>query len=203
MVQHTCTRHLVLLNDIILVCSGNSSSGMSSSSMSFSMSSGNKLNIHQVFYLDKITLCDLQKVSPSEDTAAFEIGTNDRPYHFIAETESDKKIWLEEIELAILAIRKEEEAQKGLGWYHQTIQGSLYSAAINGPIDVLHLHIEEFKSKGTSLDTLDQSGMTALHWAALFDRLDAVICLVENGCNIDTLVSLLFFIRSTISLYIY
>ena len=49
--------------------------------------------------------------------------------------------------------------------------------------------IEERLQSGESLDTPDESGMTALHWASLYGHSEVVEQLINNNCNIDCLNS--------------
>ena len=103
MVAHTSTRQIVLLNDVFMICSINSSSAMQI------YSSPDKLVIHQVFYLDTISICDMKKLNPEEDPCVFAVITEERPYQFIADTPEEKDIWLEELEDAIMCIMFEKQ----------------------------------------------------------------------------------------------
>ena len=141
-----------------------------------------KLNLHQVFYLNQITINDLAVSSKDEDVAAFEIRTEDRPFQFIAESESDKKIWLEELEAAILCIMA-TNSNKDIGWQHRIIRSSIFSAALRDDVDQLNFQISRCKTG--SLDDLDDSGMNALHWASLFGNIRCVQILLNNGCDIN------------------
>ncbi len=145
-----------------------------------------KLNLHQVMYLNQISIVDLKQTNPDEDPCAFEIRTPERPYHFAAESETDKKIWLEELEAAIFCIMSTVE-HKPLGWQHEVILGTMYSAAMKGEVELLGRHVE--RRIGQTIDEPDESGMTALHWASLFGRLEAVELLVEAGSDVDHLNS--------------
>lgn len=175
-VQHTSKRYMILLNDVILVNSVQSSGFMT----------GDKLELHQVFELDQISVTDMQHQNPEEDPALFQIATKERPYFFIAESEGDKKIWLEELEAAICCIMSTKE-NKPPTWHHETFRGTIHSAAMLGEIDILTSHIKRLKEKSESVDVLDPSGMTPLHWAAMMGQFDAVNLLLDSGATIDFL----------------
>lgn len=135
---------------------------------------------------EELAFIDLRNVSSAEDASAFAIRTHDRPFHLFADSESDKKIWLEELEAATLCIKASEPNQR-LGWQHEVVLGTMYSAAMKGEVELLRRHVD--KLVGYSLDDPDESGMTALHWASLFGRMDAVELLVEAGSDVDNLNS--------------
>lgn len=119
-----------------------------------------------------------------EDLAAFEIRTEDRPYYFIAESEQDKRIWLEELEASIFALLASRE-NKPLGWQHQVLRGTIYSAALRDDIEQLVHHINYTAAAGLSLDCKDESGMTALHWAALNGNMRSLQILLMRGSDAD------------------
>jgi hypothetical protein len=170
-VQHNARRYSYLLNDVLLITSPPSTGSV-------------KISLHQVMYLDQISIIDLKVVDPNEDAAAFEIRTSDRPFQLIAESESEKKIWLEELETAIFSFMVSKENKK-LGWNHGSIRYTLYAAALFGDMELLQKHCDRLV--GESLDTPDESGMTALHWASLAGQLNAVRLLLDYGAAIDVL----------------
>jgi hypothetical protein len=148
------------------------------------MYSSEKINIHQIVSLDSVCLRDLRNVDINEDPAAFELIANDRSYILVAESEQDKRIWLEELTMAAFCIRSTVATNK-LGWFHEVIRGTLHSAAFYGEEEVLKKHIE--KLKGGSVDTLDESGMAPIHWACLSGQLKCVKLLLAAGSEIDIL----------------
>lgn len=131
---------------------------------------------------------DVAKTSIEEaDPAAFEVislvdGTG---IILVAESETAKGIWLEEIELAIFCL-KSAETMKNVGWQHEVIRSSIYSAAMYGDTAVLKKMME---ARGARLNEPDESGMCALHWACLFGRKEIVVDLVESGCEVDVMNS--------------
>lgn len=177
MVSHTQKRHLILLNDVVLVAS------IGTKGMNFS---GEKYIIHQVLSLECMSIADSCKLRPEEDNTAFEILTPERPYQFLAESESDKAIWLEELEAAIFCIVANQE-YKVLGWQHRIVMGTVYSAAVLGETELLKRLLMDVSSG--AIDQPDESGMTALHWASLFGNFDCVSLLVESGSDIEYLNS--------------
>lgn len=174
-VPHNQRRYGYLLNDVFLITSPPPSG--------FSIFS-EKLNIYHVIQLDSVSFIDLKLVNPSEDPCAFALRTAERPYHILAESETDKKIWLEELEAAIFCIYA-STPKKQLGWNHDVLLGTIYSAAVLGEVDLLTKHISRLV--GQSLDIPDESGMTALHWASLYGHVDAVQVLLDNGADLDRL----------------
>ena len=130
---------------------------------------------------------DLAKVSTDEvDPSAFEIlclsdGTR---LTLIAENPATKLIWLEEIEMAIFCLKSADQ-YKNVGWQHEVIRHTLYSAAVLGDTTLL----KKFITNKVNLNHPDESGMCALHWACLFGRKDAVVDLVEAGCELDPMNS--------------
>lgn len=175
MVSHSNRRQLILLNDVLLVTSLQNAAGLVKSE---------KLLLHQVLQLDTLTILDVGASRRDEDLAAFEVISDDRPYYFIAESESDKRIWLEELEAAIFCLVA-SKPERPLGWQHTIIRSTIYSAAIRDDVDQLNFQISRMEA-GT-LDNPDASGMTALHWAALQGNFSSVQILVNNGCNVDSL----------------
>ena len=173
--SHTNRRQLILLNDVILITSLQSAGGLVKSE---------KLLLHRVLPLESVSILDLSAACKDEDPAAFEVRCEDRPYHFIAESESDKKIWLEELEAAIFAILV-MKPEKSPGWQHGVIRSTIYSAAMRNDVDQLNFQISRMEAG--SLDTQDDSGMTALHWASLHGNFNCVQILINNGCNVDSL----------------
>lgn len=175
LVPHTLRRYGYLLNDVLLITSPPSAG--------FSIFT-EKLSIYHVIQLDAISFIDLRNASTNEEITAFAIRTPGRPFHFFADSESDKRIWLEELEAAIFCIMRSVENRR-LGWAHEIVLGTMCSAAMKGETELLGRHVD--KLIGCSLDDRDDSGMSALHWASLFGRLEAVELLVEAGSDIDHL----------------
>jgi ankyrin repeat protein len=178
-VQHHTKRHGYLFNDILLITSSTTSTSM----VNFS---SEKINIHQIFYLDQISIRDLKNLDEAEDPAAFEIMASDRNYIYVAESEQDKRIWIEELTEAMFCIYS-TMPNKNLGWFHEVIRGTFHSAAYYGDLELVRKHIS--RAKGKSLDVNDESGMNPLHWAALNGHQETVAVLIESGAEVDALNS--------------
>ena len=113
---------------------------------------------------------------------------------FLCDNEGSKNNWIEEIENTLLAYHRETTVSRQLGWYHDFILGSIHSAAytgiycianairylssvlqcltstFTGDLSLLRRYLKSLESSGVSIDILDKSGMTALHWAILKSR---------------------------------
>ncbi|RYH26694.1 hypothetical protein EON65_14195 [archaeon] len=170
-VQHSSRRYAYLLNDVLLLTAVPSSSS-------------SKINLNHVIPLDQVSLIDLRAIDSNEDGGAFEIRTPERPYQLVAESESEKRIWLEELESAIFSFMSTREGRK-LGWNHAVVRHTFYSAAFYGDLTLLQKHVERMGVD--NIDIVDECGMSALHWAALGGQLDAVRYLLDNGADIDCL----------------
>jgi hypothetical protein len=177
MIQHHSKRHGYLLNDVLLI-----TTLPTSSTSLVSFNSVERINIQQIFYLDQISIADLKSIDPNEESSAFEIRTAERPYIFLAESEADKKIWLEELEAAIFSILSEKPNNKP-GWYHEVVRGTFHSAAYTGDEDLVQKYITRFS--GQSLDPTDEAGMTPLHWASLNGHVGIVEKLLGFGAEVD------------------
>lgn len=178
LVTHNSRRYGFLLNDVLLITS------VPTGGRTSIFSSVDRISVHQIIYLNDVILTDLRKVNENEDPTAFELKTPDRSFYLIAESETDKAVWLEELELAILAVKQTQPDNK-LGWYHDTIRGTFHSAALLGDLEILERCINEHL--GSSLDPEDAAGMTPLHWAAMAGHLPVVRRLVAAGADVDAL----------------
>jgi hypothetical protein len=187
MMHHTNTRHMVLFNDVILICSVHGKY----------LSASNVYTINQVLHLDQISftpyMVDETGMEDEDEPEGFMIhshGSQGRPFHLIAESESDKKIWCEEIELAILSYISSKHELTGEpltpGWQHNAIKGNLISAAVGGDIAELKHQLIQCQKLGRSVDETDDFCMTALHWAVLSGVAVNVEVLVAAGADIDS-----------------
>lgn len=186
LVNHTNTRHMFLFNDIIIVTSYQSSSSKISI-----LKMNEKYAIHQVIYLETLAIHH-KSIEEPNNPCAFDLHTPDRIYTIIADSESDKRIWLEEIELALYAWHAGTHRTHEPGWQHELILGSMYSDALLGKEEDMQNHINALtKSDGTvdlpALDAIDSSGMNCLHWACMRGHLGIVKILMNAGCDVDML----------------
>jgi hypothetical protein len=122
-------RRLYLLNDMILVTS--KSTGY--------FTSAEQVSIHHIINLDQISIIEFSSASPRE-FGVYVTTTGDQ-YHFITESESEKRIWVEEIEKAIHAIMA-AKAVRLPGWHLKVLPGSLWAACFLGDIDTVRKHIQ-------------------------------------------------------------
>lgn len=177
MMQHSSKKHLFLLNDVILI-----STMQAPNMLSFATE---KYCISKVIPLDSISFSDLSWQNKDENMCAFEIATEDRPYQFVAESESDKRIWLEEIHSAVFCIKVNSKVFSPPGWNHEIYRGTIHSAAFFGDLDLMRYHVQRLN--GDSVDIPDDNGMHPIHWAALKGHLEICEILIENHTNIDQL----------------
>lgn len=117
---------------------------------------------------------------------------------FTCESDSLWKQLVEDLESTLLAYHRQTEYSKVVGWFHDIIQGNIFSAAYLGDIVELRRHIRllaQFnQSKGASflspdavLNEPDLTGMTALHWSALRGHEVCVRLLLDKGADVDVL----------------
>jgi len=143
--KKTSKRHLVLLNDALLVTTAKSSL----------LSKTEKLTVNAVIPLDELAIRPYWSSEPSssqisssdssnkgahnplnigDDIAyAFEILSADRSFQFMAENESDKRVWMETLISATLAFAQGARQQPPApGWQHMRNRGTLVSAVMRG-----------------------------------------------------------------------
>ena len=175
LIAHTSKRHLFLLNDAFLIAKNTSAV----------LSINPTYVIHQAFSLTKLSFQDL--ITNTEDTKSFELITPKRSYIFITDSEAEKRIWLEELELAIYAAHLSSPSPLLPGWQHRVVMGTIYSDALLGNMNGINFHLS--KLNGGSPDILDSSGMSALHWAALSGHTNIVERIVDSGGDVNILNS--------------
>eukprot|EP01032_Pedospumella_encystans_P028004 gene28004-31630_t len=119
-------RQAILLNDVFLLTSDHSTGDW--------LMSSEKLMMHQAIPLTQLAFRDLAVVSTEDvDPGAFEIinMADESRITLVAESENAKKIWLEELELAVFCL-KSAEPYKNVGWQHEVVRSTVYSAAMYG-----------------------------------------------------------------------
>ena len=178
---------MFLFNDIIIITSYQGSSSKKINILKLS----EKYAIHQALFLDKLAVHSRSTEEPT-NPCAFELHMPDRVYTIIADSESDKRIWLEEIELALFAWHSGTPRVLQAGWQHELILGSIYSDAMLGTEEDMRAHIANLTSADgvvdiSALDAVDGSGMNCLHWACLRGQLAIVKMLLKAGCDVDAL----------------
>jgi len=178
-VTHHTTKRLILFNDCIVIANPHGSY----------LSTSETLTINTVIKLEELVFVPFIKSDDEkESSGGFELRTAERPYYIIAESESDKRIWCEEINLAVRAYM---QTQKSLeltpGWQHNALRGNLFSAVYTSDLEDAVDQIQLLPSTGKGIDDLDDCGMAALHWAALGGYCVNVEALLDAGANIDAL----------------
>jgi ankyrin repeat protein len=96
------------------------------------------------------------------------------------------------IEAVLLAYHRDTDLSHQLGWFHEIIQGTFHSAAYLGDSVLLRRHLRAVSTRAhsgssTGIDAVDESGMTALHWAVLRDHEVCVRILLDRGADVDAL----------------
>lgn len=147
-----------------------------------------KYSIHQVVPLDNLSIHPSSS-EESSNLCAFSLCTPERVYCLLAESESDKVIWLEEIELALYAWHRNTPFVQTVDWLHNTILGTLHSDALLGHADRVKVHLEALAAseEGSSPDCVDKCGMCPIHWAALNGQDNIITLLLDAGSDIDIL----------------
>jgi len=178
-VTHHTAKRLILFNDCIVIANPHGSY----------LSTSETLTINTVIKLEEFVFVPfIQSDDENESSGGFELRTAERPYYIIAESESDKRIWCEEINLAVRAYM---QTQKSViltpGWEHNALRGNLFSAVYTSDLEDTIDQIQLLPSTGKGIDDVDDSGMTALHWAALGGYCVNVEALLDAGANIDAL----------------
>ena len=191
MVSHSSSRHMILFNDVIVLFSTHGAL----------LSSGHYYTIHRVIPLDEVAitpyLTDDLGIEDEDEPHGFILttfGPKGRPFHIIAESESDKKIWCEEIESAILSYVSSTHETGGSnagkilppGWQHNAVRGNLMSAAMMGDVGELKYQLSRGAELGIHVEDVDDYGMNPLHWAVLSGQCVNVEALVQAGIDIES-----------------
>jgi len=169
-------RHMILLNDVLLVASFSSSGTFGTSE---------KYTVHQTLPLEKLSLVMYSR----DEGLQFEVVAPDRSYVFAVEREEDRNIWIEELSEALLSVHNDTEYARYPGWQHEVLTGTLHSAALLGDQDMLAFHLQRFSMSGESVDIFDDTGMCPVHWAALRGHRECVNMLLDAGADVDVLNS--------------
>jgi ankyrin repeat protein len=171
-------RYLLVFNDLILVTTKNEKDPAVTT-----------VDIQQILWIKdlRINRCEIADDADTE----FELiiaKTRNRPktvLNFICDSIANKQFWVTEIEDALLAYHKETDLIKQLGWFNEIIQGTFFSSAYLGDENYLRRHLRFMNVHGGSIDRLDNSGMSALHWAALKGHEVCVRLLLDRGADVD------------------
>eukprot|EP01035_Chromulina_nebulosa_P017308 gene17308-22849_t len=141
--------------------------------------------LNDVLMITSLQSNNLSYSQSEDDICAFEINSTERPFTFIAESESDKRIWLEEIESAIFALKLSNSKPLKPGWIHEVIRGTIFSSAYHGELESLKVIIKH--SNNSIIDLHDDCDMCSLHWAALEGHVEIVEYLLDYGANVNEL----------------
>ena len=179
-VSHTSHRRCFLLNDAFLITK------VPSSKLSLSMMKSENLEIKQVFQLSQISVMDLCNHG-DENKSAFELITAKRGYIFVTDSVAEKVAWLEQFRLAIISTHLGSPRALLPGWQHTYIRGSLYAAALEGDESLVDYHLSNLN--GSAPNFVDDSGMSAIHWAALRGHTTIIDKIYNAGGDLDILNS--------------
>lgn len=132
-----------------------------------------------------------------EERLAFDlivVKTRSRPQselRFVCDDDSSWRQWVEDLENTLLAFHRQTEMTKQLGWFHDVIQGNVYSAAYLGDAALFRRHIKRLTDPRTksavTIDTPDASGMSALHWAVMRGHDVCARLLLDRGAEVDVM----------------
>ena len=177
-VSHTSQRHCFLLNDVFLITK------TPSSTLGLSIVKSDNLEIKQSFKLNQLSVMDMSHQG-DENKSAFEVITARRGYVFVVDSVAEKLDWLEHFRLAIIAIHMSTPEALVPGWQHHYIRGSLYAAALEGDDSLVDYHLS--KLNGSDPNAPDDSGMSAIHWAALGGHIDIINKIHDAGGDLEQL----------------
>ena len=127
-----------------------------------------------------------------EDPGALEIATAKWGYRanngtiLIFDTEGAKNQWILEIANTCYAYHLSDNAVTArLGWFHEIIQGTLHSAAYFGDQGIMRRLLRLMDSRNEPIDLHDESGMCAVHWAALRGHEACLRLVLDRGIDVD------------------
>lgn len=204
-IQKKSKRHLLLLNDLLLITSAKKSM----------LSKSEKYIVHAIIPLDEISIrsfwsteCNSSDHSrkslysvpveqvqsdDSRTSGAFEILSNEKSFHFLADTEAEKSTWIETLTLATHAycgdLLSTRDDLRFPGWQHMRNRSTIVSAVIRGEAQEVAylLGVDDDCESQMDIDATDNAGMTLLHWAALSGNIRVVEQLVERGASLNSL----------------
>jgi hypothetical protein len=166
----------------------------------FSFTSKSKYD-HVYLYNDIGWVKDLWQLDGVKDLYRFSLQTPDqqppqqpkqqqgRELHLACHSAAEKDEWLAAFEIVLLKNRTvvqqksmspEERDARIVGWQHELLQTSLYTAAVTGQAFFSSHHLEK-------CNTLDEyNGMAPLHYAALHNQVHIIqhLC-AECGANVE------------------
>jgi hypothetical protein len=171
-------KYLFLFTDVLLICNPRKEAS-------------EKYEINQVIWLRDLRFRSTDLNEGEDEKLAFEliVVKNRGRGHvlsvtIICDSEHIKNGWVSDIEATLLAYHKETPK---LGWFHDLILGTIYSAAHTGDTVLLRRHLHRLAAKGISIDRHDASGMSALHWAVLAGHEVCARILLDHGADVDCL----------------
>jgi hypothetical protein len=102
-----------------------------------------------------------------------------------------KVSWIKVLENTLIGYHYRQKNNKfsEIGWVHTIILGTIYSAAYRGNLSELSKHLNWMAIREVSIDTPDEFGMSALHWACYNGNDMCVKVLIERGAKLDCLQS--------------
>ena len=207
-------RHLFLLNDVLLITAPKVSM----------MSSAERYVVHGVVPLDQVSIRPYfySELDPSADAGsqpgspqpasssppapvhAIEVVSAEKTFHFLAESDSDRRLWLDAIASAAVAFLEQQQALGAAVLVpghvpHLVQRGTVASAAMRADMaELAHLLQRQpfgalgggSSGKGSALfdlDATDALSMAPLHWAALSGNVKIVEALVQRGADVNVL----------------
>jgi ankyrin repeat protein len=171
-------KYLFLFTDVLLICTSKKDVR-------------DKYELNQVIWLRDLRFRSIDLNDGEDEKVAFElvvVKPRGRGFQstitIICDNEHSKNGWVNDIEASILAYHKDTPK---LGWFHDLILGTIYSAAHTGDTVLLRRHLHRLSARGISIDRPDAAGMAALHWAVLAGHEVCVRILLDHGADVDCL----------------
>jgi ankyrin repeat protein len=175
----TSRRYLFLFNDLFLIATRRDKKSLED------------YDIHRLIWMDDLRVVSLGH-DDKEDPGAVEIAIGRMGHKatngtvVIFDTEAAKDQWVQEIANTCFAYHLgNKRVVSQMGWHHEIMQGTLYSAAYFGDQTVLRRLLRLMDSRNEPMDLHDESGMCAVHWCSLRGHEACLRLLLDKGTDVD------------------
>ncbi|RYG63101.1 hypothetical protein EON64_16605, partial [archaeon] len=178
LLRKTVPRRVFIFNDLVLIASAREGSEV--------------CEAQHVLYVRDLRLRHSHMPDQEDMRLSFELlvtRTRSRPqqsFVFQCEEEGAFKVWVEELESALLAYHRQTPLANTLGWFHDVIQGGVHSAAYRGDAPLLARLLKHAPAQDKAMDLPDLAGMRPLHWAALRGHELVLRALLDRGAALES-----------------